>query len=115
MLAFIETGMVSPSTTSAYDSALDIAGTGWILLLAFGIKAGFPLVHNWITDAYPESTPTGTVFLSAFTTKVAVYALARGLRREPTPLIWIGDGDDVLPDLLRGHRERPASGARPTP
>jgi multicomponent Na+:H+ antiporter subunit D len=51
---------------------------GWIILLAFGIKAGFPLVHNWITEAYPEGTPTGTVFLSAFTTKVAVYALARG-------------------------------------
>jgi multicomponent Na+:H+ antiporter subunit D len=51
---------------------------GWLILLAFGIKAGFPLFHNWITDAYPEATPTGTVFLSAFTTKVAIYALARG-------------------------------------
>ncbi|HUO83189.1 MAG TPA: Na(+)/H(+) antiporter subunit D [Gammaproteobacteria bacterium] len=51
---------------------------GWLILAAFGIKCGFPLVHNWITDAYPQSTPTGTVFLSMFTTKVAVYALARG-------------------------------------
>lgn len=51
---------------------------GWLILLAFGIKSAFPLLHNWLTDAYPESTPTGTVFLSAFTTKVAVYALARG-------------------------------------
>ncbi len=49
----------------------------WLILLAFGIKAAFPLLHNWLTDAYPEGTPTGTVFLSAFTTKVAVYALAR--------------------------------------
>jgi len=49
----------------------------WLLLLAMGIKACFPLMHNWLTDAYPESTPTGTVFLSAFTTKVAVYSLAR--------------------------------------
>ncbi len=56
------------------------AGTtgGTLILLAFGIKCGFPLVHNWITDAYPQSTPSGTVFLSMFTTKVAVYALARG-------------------------------------
>ena len=46
--------------------------------MAFGIKCGFPLVHTWLTDAYPESTPTGMVFLSAFTTKLAVYALARG-------------------------------------
>ena len=62
---------------------------GWLLLLAFGIKAGFPLVHNWITDAYPESTPTGTVFLSAFTTKVAIYALARGFAGTEV-LIYVG-------------------------
>jgi multicomponent Na+:H+ antiporter subunit D len=51
---------------------------GGLILLAFGIKCGFPLFHSWITDAYPQSTPSGTVFLSMFTTKVAVYALARG-------------------------------------
>jgi multicomponent Na+:H+ antiporter subunit D len=51
---------------------------GWLILAAFGIKAGFPFVHTWITDGYPQSTPSGTVFLSMFTTKVAVYALARG-------------------------------------
>ncbi|MDX1490701.1 MAG: Na(+)/H(+) antiporter subunit D [Pseudohongiellaceae bacterium] len=50
---------------------------GWLILLAFGVKCAFPFMHNWLTDAYPEATPTGTVFLSAFTTKVAVYALAR--------------------------------------
>jgi multicomponent Na+:H+ antiporter subunit D len=49
---------------------------GLLIFLSFGIKAAFPLLHNWLTDAYPEGTPTGTVFLSAFTTKVAVYALA---------------------------------------
>ncbi len=49
-----------------------------LILLAFGIKCAFPLLHNWLTDAYPEATPGGAVFLSAFTTKVAVYALARG-------------------------------------
>ncbi len=49
----------------------------YLILLAFGIKCAFPFFHNWLTDAYPESTPTGTVFLSAFTTKVAVYCLAR--------------------------------------
>jgi len=54
------------------------SAAGWLILVAFGIKAGFPLVHNWITDAYPEGTPSGTVYLSSFTTKVGVYALARG-------------------------------------
>ena len=49
-----------------------------LIFLAFGIKCAFPLLHNWLQDAYPEATATGTVFLSGFTTKVAVYALARG-------------------------------------
>ena len=57
--------------------------------MAFGIKCAFPFLHNWLTDAYPEATPTGTVFLSAMTTKVAVYALARGFPGTEV-LIYIG-------------------------
>jgi len=63
--------------------------SGWLIFLAFGIKCAFPLLHNWLTDAYPEATPTGAVFLSAFTTKVAVYALARGFPGTEL-LIYIG-------------------------
>ena len=62
---------------------------GWLIFLAFGLKCAFPLLHNWLTDAYPEATPTGTVFLSAFTTKVAVYALARSYPGTEI-LIYIG-------------------------
>ncbi len=51
---------------------------GKLILIAFGIKCAFPLLHNWLQDAYPQATVTGTVMLSAFTTKLAVYALARG-------------------------------------
>lgn len=61
----------------------------WLIFLAFGIKCAFPFVHNWLTDAYPEATPTGTIFLASFTTKVAVYAFARGFPGEEL-LIWIG-------------------------
>lgn len=63
--------------------------SGWLIFLAFGIKCAFPFLHNWLTDAYPEATPTGTVFLAAFTTKVAVYALARGFPGTEL-LIYIG-------------------------
>ncbi len=49
----------------------------WCLFLGIGINTGWPLVHTWITDAYPESSIAGTIFLSAFTTKTAVYALCR--------------------------------------
>ncbi len=60
-----------------------------LIFIAFGIKAAFPLLHNWLQDAYPEATITGTVFLSAFTTKLAIYALARGFPGTEM-LIWIG-------------------------
>jgi multicomponent Na+:H+ antiporter subunit D len=66
------------SGSLAFD-ALGLASPGTMLiLLAIGIKCAFPLLHNWLQDAYPEATASGTVLLSSFTTKVAVYALARG-------------------------------------
>ena len=62
---------------------------GFLLFLAMGIKCGFPLLHNWIQDAYPKASVTGTVILSAFTTKLALYALARCFAGEES-LIYIG-------------------------
>ena len=62
---------------------------GWLILIAFGIKCAFPFLHSWLTDAYPASTPTGAAVLSVFTTKVAVYALARGYPGTEI-LIYIG-------------------------
>ena len=62
---------------------------GKLILVAFGIKCAFPLLHNWLQDTYPEATVTGTVVLSAFTTKLAVYALARGYAGTEL-LIYIG-------------------------
>jgi multicomponent Na+:H+ antiporter subunit D len=82
------------------DIAFDFIGAGTtagsLILLGFGIKCGFPLFHNWITDAYPRSTPSGTVFLSMFTTKVAVYALARGFPGTDV-LVPIGTAMAIFP------------------
>jgi multicomponent Na+:H+ antiporter subunit D len=69
---------------------------GLLIFLAFGVKCAFPLLHNWLQDAYPEATVTGTVFLSAFTTKLAVYALARGYPGTEI-LIWIGAAMTAFP------------------
>ena len=69
---------------------------GPMIFLAFGIKCAFPLLHNWLQDAYPEATEAGTVFLSAFTTKLAVYALARGFAGTEA-LIWIGAAMTAFP------------------
>ena len=73
--------------------AFDFLGIGTLgtnlILLAFAVKCAFPLLHNWLQDSYGQATVTGTVFLSAFTTKLAVYALARGYPGTDM-LIWIG-------------------------
>ncbi|WP_298913607.1 Na(+)/H(+) antiporter subunit D [uncultured Algimonas sp.] len=67
---------------------LDAPG-GWLLLIAMGIKAGFPMLHMWMQDAYPKASITGTVILASFTTKFAIYALARAFPGTDI-LIWIG-------------------------
>ena len=81
-VAFDELGLGSLGTT--------------LIFLAFGIKCAFPLLHTWLQDAYPEATVGGTVWLSAFTTKLAVYALARGYPGTEI-LIWIGAVMAVFP------------------
>ncbi|MDA7599209.1 Na(+)/H(+) antiporter subunit D [Alphaproteobacteria bacterium] len=68
----------------------------WLIFIAFGIKAAFPFLNGWLQDAYPEASPTGTVALSAFTTKLAIYALARGFPGTDM-LIWIGAAMTALP------------------
>jgi len=62
----------------AFETLADASPGALLIFLSFGIKAAFPLLHNWLQDAYPEATVTGAVWLSAFTTKLAIYALARG-------------------------------------
>lgn len=61
----------------------------WLILFGVAINTAIPPLHAWIADAYPEGTPTSSVFLCAFTTKLGVYAL---IRMFPgfEPLIWIG-------------------------
>ncbi len=61
----------------------------WLILLGISINTAIPPLHAWLTDAYPEATLTGSVFLCALTTKTAVYTLIRvfpGTRL----LLWLG-------------------------
>ncbi|MFI0350140.1 Na(+)/H(+) antiporter subunit D [Actinomadura sp. 9N407] len=62
---------------------------GLLILLAVGIKCAFPVLHAWLQDTYPEATVVGTVVLSAFTTKFAIYVLARGFPGTGE-LVWVG-------------------------
>ena len=61
----------------------------WLILAGFLVNAGAPPLSAWLPDAYPEASWSGTVFLSAFTTKTAVYVLIRGFPGTEL-LIWVG-------------------------
>jgi multicomponent Na+:H+ antiporter subunit D len=50
----------------------------WLMLAAFLVNAAAWPMSAWLPDAYPEASWSGMVFLSAFTTKTAVYVLLRG-------------------------------------
>jgi multicomponent Na+:H+ antiporter subunit D len=65
-------------------------GTAWAMILTgFLLNAAVPPLGAWLPDAYPEATVTGAVFLTAFTTKSAVYALIRGFAGTEI-LVWSG-------------------------
>tara|TARA_A100001388_G_C28758990_1_gene496580 strand:+ start:247 stop:1959 length:1713 start_codon:yes stop_codon:yes gene_type:complete len=90
LLHYHDSGSLSFDQLIGPDGNLSDASAGvWLIFAAFGIKCAFPLLHNWLQDAYPQATVTGAVFLSAFTTKLAVYALARGF---PGTEVLIGIG-----------------------
>jgi len=50
----------------------------YLIMVGFLLNAAVPPLHAWLPDAYGEATFNGSVFLCAFTTKTAVYALMRG-------------------------------------
>lgn len=61
----------------------------WLVLGGVAVNAAIPPLHAWLTDAYPEASITGSVFLSAFTTKTAVYVLVRAFPGTEV-LVWAG-------------------------
>jgi len=62
----------------AFDAFTAGTPASWLILVGFALNAAIPPLHAWLADAYPEATVTGAIFMSAFTTKTAVYTLARG-------------------------------------
>lgn len=61
----------------------------YLIMIGFIINAAVPPLHAWLPDAYPEATVTGAVFMSAFTTKTAVYVLVRAFAGTEA-LMWLG-------------------------
>ncbi|WDP88124.1 MAG: Na(+)/H(+) antiporter subunit D [Desulfobacter sp.] len=63
------------TTTFDYIGLQDPAS--WFIFIGVALNVAAIPLHSWLPDAYPMGTPTSTVFLSAFTTKSAVYLLIR--------------------------------------
>ena len=61
----------------------------YLIFIGIALNAAAIPLHAWLPDAYPNGTPTSSVFLSAFTTKSAVYLLIRTFPGAEL-LIWIG-------------------------
>jgi multicomponent Na+:H+ antiporter subunit D len=82
--------------SAAFDK-IALTGPGpWLIFLGIGINCAWPLLGAWVTDTYPEASIGGTVFMATFTTKTAVYVLARTFPGEPA-LIGIGVAMAAIP------------------
>ena len=68
----------------------------YLIFIGIAVNAAIPPLHPWLSDAYPEATVPGAVFLSAFTTKSAVYLMARMFPGTEL-LIWLGAVMTAIP------------------
>ena len=82
-------GQIAATGDASFHAMKADSISTWLILIGFLINAGAPPLSAWLPDAYPEASWSGTVFLSAFTTKTAVYVLLRGFPGTEI-LIWVG-------------------------
>ena len=79
MLLFAGVAGHALETGGVAFQAMELSTVSQMLILAaFLVNAGAWPLSAWLPDAYPEASWSGMVFLSAFTTKTAVYVLLRG-------------------------------------
>ncbi len=85
VLHWSQTGSLAFGDMGAFSG-----GLAWtLILIAFLLNAAVPPLGAWLPDAYPEATVTGAIFMTAFTTKSAVYVLIRGFAGTEL-LVWLG-------------------------
>lgn len=90
---------VNATTGDLGQRPLVLDGIGpWAILVALLVKAAVLPFHGWLVGAYPQATPTGTLWLSAFATKVAIVALVR-LFPGAEILVWLGLSAALLATL----------------
>ena len=90
LLAGILTHWSQTGSLAFVDLGTSSGGLAWgLILAAFLLNAAVPPLGAWLPDAYPEASVTGAIFMTAFTTKTAVYVLIRGFAGTEL-LIWLG-------------------------
>ncbi len=75
MLNYQATGSIAFTQLDVSQPTLAV----WLIAIGFLLNAAAVPLHSWLPDAYAEASFNGAVFMCAFTTKTAVYTLARGL------------------------------------
>jgi len=60
-----------------------------LMLLGFVINAATTPFHSWLSDTYSEATPSGSIYMTAFTTKTAIFCLITTFSGVPL-LMWMG-------------------------
>lgn len=84
-----ETGSIAFTAAFAGTTPVSQGLAQWLILAGFLVNAAAPPLSAWLSDAYPETSYSGMVFLSAFTTKIAVFVLLRGFAGTEL-LIYVG-------------------------
>lgn len=87
---------IKTNHTTAFTQINPADPSFWFIFCGVAVNAAVVPVHSWLKDAYPEATVAGAVFLSAFTTKSAVYTMARMFPGTDV-LIWLGVAMTVIP------------------
>jgi multicomponent Na+:H+ antiporter subunit D len=82
-------GQIAFTGETAFTALPSEGVVAGLILIAFLINAAAWPLNAWLPDSYPKASLVGAVFLSAFTTKTAVYALIRGFPGEEM-LLWLG-------------------------
>ena len=73
-------GAVAIAVQNGWQLEMLTGGSGWaywFVLIGLAVNGAVPPLHTWVSDAYPEATAAGTVYMGSYTTKVALYALIR--------------------------------------
>lgn len=60
-----------------------------LMLLGFVINSATTPFHSWLSDTYSEASPSGSVYMTAFTTKTAIFCLIITFSGVPL-LMWLG-------------------------